>query len=140
MIWDGECGFCRYWVTRWGGITGDLIDYLPYQEAAANYPDLDPGIFRQASRLITTSGEIYSGPDSAYKSLALAGRYTFLHKWYKKESWFMKLSDTAYQYMARRRGAMFRITRALWGSDPLSPRPFWVIYLCFALYFIYVLT
>lgn len=138
MLWDGDCSFCKYWVTRWQRITGDYIDYLPYHERGEAFPDLEELIFKEASRLIDTSGNIYSGPDSAFRSLWIAGKYKWLHQRYRKDSSFQKLTDGLYQFIAQRRNFMFRLTKTLWGSDPLSPKPFWVIYLAVIFYLIYI--
>jgi predicted DCC family thiol-disulfide oxidoreductase YuxK len=138
MLWDGDCSFCKYWVTRWQRITTNTIDYIPYQEGADEFPDLQKSIFKEASRLIDTDGNIYSGPDSAYRSLWLGGRYRKLHHWYRENSSFRNLSDKVYQLIAQRRNIMFRLTKALWGSDPVNPKPFWVIYLAVIFYLIYI--
>lgn len=138
MLWDGDCSFCKYWVTRWYQITGNHVDYQPYQEVAKQFPDIEGDLFSEASRLIDTDGRIYSGPDSAYRSLWLAGKYKMLHQWYTKDSWFKKFSDVLYQFIAQRRNLMFRLTKALWGSDPNSPKPFWVIYIAVILYLLYI--
>ena len=31
LLYDGDCGFCRLWVSRWRGITGEHVDYEPFQ-------------------------------------------------------------------------------------------------------------
>jgi len=31
MVYDGDCGFCQRWILRWQKITGDKIQYVPYQ-------------------------------------------------------------------------------------------------------------
>lgn len=139
LVWDGECSFCRYWVTRWQSITGTEVDYLPYHLAAEQFPDIEVQLFRQASRLIDTKGRVYSGPSSAYRTLYLAGKFKFLDRWYESSGLFQSLSDRLYQFVADRRNLMFRITKLLWGSDPLNTRPFWVIYLVILLYMIYII-
>ena len=137
MLWDGDCGFCRYWVIRWQSITGNIIDYRPYQEAAADFPDIDRELFREASRLIDLDGRVFSGPSSAYRSVYLAGKYRFLHQWYLSDGAFRWLSDQAYEFIAQRRNLMFRLTKALFGSNPRDVKPFWVIYLAVIFYLLY---
>ena len=41
LIYDGDCGFCNYWVRYWQKLTGDRVAYAPYQETAAQYPEDD---------------------------------------------------------------------------------------------------
>ena len=38
MAFDGDCGFCRFWIERWRGATGSKVDYEPYQKVASQYP------------------------------------------------------------------------------------------------------
>ncbi|MGI8893042.1 MAG: thiol-disulfide oxidoreductase DCC family protein, partial [Bacteroidia bacterium] len=70
MVWDGECGFCHYWIIRWKMITGDKIEYNTFQNVAGNFPDIPVDRFREAVRLIETDGSISSGPKAAFRSLS----------------------------------------------------------------------
>ncbi len=137
MVWDGHCGFCRYWTTRWKKITKDKVEYRPFQDTAADFGDIDVKHFKQASRLIETDGRVYSGPRSAYRTFTYGSKWAFLDNWYQNKKWFQKLSDKAYTWVAKNRNFMFKLTKALYGSDPESIRPFWVIYVCIALYLVY---
>jgi predicted DCC family thiol-disulfide oxidoreductase YuxK len=40
LIYDGDCGFCVYWARYWRKLTGDRVDYRPYQQVAAQYPEI----------------------------------------------------------------------------------------------------
>lgn len=138
IIWDGNCGFCKYWTTRWQKTTKGKVDFTPYQEAQIQFSDIDVIHFKQASRLIDKDGKIYSGPHSAYKSLTYAGRLGFLNNWYENYSLFTNLSDGLYDIITRNRGVFFRITKLFFGADPKEVRPFWIIYLAIIMYFMYV--
>ncbi len=139
MVWDGHCGFCAYWTTRWKKLTGDKVYYRPYQEAAPDFPDIEVEYFKEASRLIEPGGEIFSGPRSAYRTLTYTkSKWAFLDKWYERYTWFRKLSDRLYQYVADHRNFMFKLTKALFGSNPLEVRPFWLIYIAIILYLVYI--
>ncbi len=130
LIWDGDCGFCKYWVTRWKAITGEAIQYRTYQEAATDFPDIPLKEFKKASRLIEPDGKVYSGPDSAYRSYDYASnkKYPF-HRWYLKYSFFRKLSDHGYNFIAKRRSLMFKLTRILFGNNPLHFKLYWLGYI-----------
>ena len=39
LIYDGDCGFCFYWARYWQKLTGDSVEYRPYQQVLAQYPD-----------------------------------------------------------------------------------------------------
>jgi len=139
LVWDGSCGFCAYWVRRWQLLTAGKLHFAPYQEVASHFKDIDIQHFKEASRLIEASGVVHSGPQSAYQSLALAGEYTFLARWYSHYRWFRAISDLLYYGVASRRNTMWRLTRVLFGSNPEEPRPFWVIYLSVLAYALYQL-
>lgn len=128
LIWDGQCGFCNFWKTRWQEKTKGKISFKTYQEFADNFPDIPLKEFKKASRLIETNGKIYSGPDSAYRSLWHAGTKSY-HKFYSSNSLFRKLSDHAYNHIAKNRSFYFSLTKLLFGKDPLKFKHYWIIYL-----------
>ena len=129
LIWDGQCGFCKYWVIRWKMMTGNKVEYAPFQEVAKKFPDIEERHFRQAARLIEPSGRIYDGPEAAYKTLTYAHRWTFLYDWYQKNALFRHLSDHAYQWIADHRPFMGKLTVGLFGKDPRHLQHYWMIYL-----------
>jgi len=136
MYWDGDCSFCRFWTSNWDKLLKAKVQFEPYQNGIGQFQDLDPQIFKEASRLIEEDGHIYSGPDSTYRSLYLAGKYSWLHKSYQRNVLFRNFSDRLYQWIATNRGFCFRITKLLFGSDPMNLRPFWAIYLFVILFLI----
>lgn len=119
LVWDGDCGFCKYWVIKLKWITGDSINFEPYQNSAADFEDLDVSLFREASRLIETDGLIYSGPDSFYRSLIYTpyNRYK-LHHYYHKYSSFRFISNHAYSLIAKHRNFMFKVSKFIFGKNP----------------------
>ncbi len=138
MVWDGNCGFCRYWITRWKRFTKERLDYESYQDVAERMPDIEIKHFKKASRLIEPDGLIYSGPRSAYRTFTYGSFWGFLDKWYVRYSWFEKVSDWLYTRVERNRSFLFKVTKALFGSDPENVRPFWIIYFALIFYFIYI--
>ena len=61
LVFDGECPFCRAWVDYWKRLTGDRIDYAPYQEVGARFPGISPEQFATAAKLILPNREVRSG-------------------------------------------------------------------------------
>ena len=129
MVYDGKCGFCKYWVIRWKKISGSGVDYKPFQEVAKNFQDIPELYFSQAVRYIDLDGKVFNGPDAAYITYYNKGKVTFLHKWYSNEPWFRWLSDVAYQLVADNRNTMSKITLKLFGKNPANPKPYWIYYL-----------
>ncbi len=128
LYWDEHCGFCHYWKLRWEILTEGNVAFVPYEEAAENFKDIPLKEFKKASRLIEPDGTVYSGPDTAYRSLYHAGTKTW-HRRYKKYRWFRYLSDHGYNHIAKNRPFYFKVTRALFGKNPRSPKSYGLYYL-----------
>lgn len=128
LVWDGKCGFCKYWKTRWQLQTPENIIFAPYQEVAKNFEDIPLKTFKTSSKLIETDGQVYSGPDSAYRSLWHAGHKRW-HKLYHNSSFFEKLSDVGYNHIVKHRSFYYKLTVFCFGKNPKSPVNYWLIYL-----------
>lgn len=129
LIWDGECGFCHYWVIRWKVMTGEAVDYESYQEAGGHFPSISEEEFRRAAFLIEPGGAAYRGMGAAYRTFTYDGRWGFLFSLYQRSALFRKSSARLYRWIARHRPLMFRLTRLLWGKNPANPKLYWLMYL-----------
>ena len=116
LVWDGNCGFCHYWVLRWRRMTGEAIQYAPYQKAGKQFPDIAEARFREAAQLIEPSGRVFSGAAAAYHTFTYDSTWAFLYDWYESAPLFRRLSDAAYQWIARHRSFLFDVTKLLWGK------------------------
>lgn len=128
LVWDGECGFCNFWKTRWEQKTKDRISFETYQQSSAKFPDIPLKEFKKASRLIETDGKIYSGPDSAYRSIWHSGT-KFWHNCYSQNKIFRSFSDHAYNHIAKNRRFYWKLTMAFFGDNPEKLKPYWLAYL-----------
>ena len=72
LVYDGNCGFCRGWIARWQAITGDRVDYAPAQEVAERFAQVPRDRFDQSVVLIMPDGEITTGAEAVFRTLALA--------------------------------------------------------------------
>jgi len=70
LVYDADCGFCIYWVDRWRKITGDKIDYAPYQEVASRFSSIPIKKFQKAAALILPSGKVLWGAKAVLRALA----------------------------------------------------------------------
>jgi predicted DCC family thiol-disulfide oxidoreductase YuxK len=141
MVWDGKCGFCAYWVRHWKTLTEDRIVFKTFQETAEKYEDIPLKEFKKASRLIEPDGRVYSGPDSAYRSLTYSKKHHFpYHRWYVRHSLFTNLSDHTYNFIAKHRPFFYRLTVFFFGKDPENLKHYWILYLLLLLAIIYALT
>jgi predicted DCC family thiol-disulfide oxidoreductase YuxK len=124
MVFDGDCGFCRTWIKRWRRHTGEKVTYVPYQEAAAWYPDIPVETFAEAVHLIEADGRISRGAEAVCRALALAGRRAPLFL-YEHLPGCAPLAETAYRQVAQHRELFSRLTHLLWGADA-TPSTWWL--------------
>ena len=115
LVYDGDCGICRYWVEYWRGLTGERVVYRPYQEAAADFPAIPREAFRHAIQFIETDGRVYAGAAATFRVLrGISGRAAWW--WlYAHVPGFAPVSEWSYHFFARRRGLLNVITKSLWG-------------------------
>lgn len=129
MVFDGNCGFCRYWVVKWMKISGTEVEYKPYQKVAVNFSDIEEIHFKEAVRYIALDGTVYSGPEAAYITYYNKNKVPFLYTWYMEKNWFRKFSDVTYQWVADHRNFMSKVSVRLFGKNPANPKPYWKLYL-----------
>lgn len=129
FIWDGECGFCKYWILVWKSKTEGLT-YQTLQDTAGDFPEIPLKEFKKASRLIEKDGSVFSGPDSAFRTF-----YYFhepkkhWHRWYQKSGIFRSICDHSYNWMAKNRPLMMKLTLVFWGKNPVNRKPYWTLWL-----------
>jgi predicted DCC family thiol-disulfide oxidoreductase YuxK len=115
FVFDGDCGICRTWVDYWRGLTGERVIYRPYQEAAADFPQIPPETFPRAVQLIEPDGQVYSGAAATYRVLRHAQGRAVWWWLYTHLPGFRPASEWAYAFFAHHRGLLSRVTRLLWG-------------------------
>jgi predicted DCC family thiol-disulfide oxidoreductase YuxK len=116
MLYDGDCNFCRRWIARWRQLTGEAVDYEPYQQAADRFPEIPVNAFQGAVQLILTTGEVYSGAEAVFRALSHAGRRRWVLCAYHHIPGVAPVSESFYRLVARHRGAFSKLTTAGYGS------------------------
>jgi len=122
LIYDGDCAFCGYWARYWHRLTGESVDYVPYQEAAAQFPAILLSEFQRAVQYVAHDGRVASAAEASFLTLGMApgkGIWLFL---YRKLPGFAPLSELAYAFIAAHRAAFYRISVLLWGKEYAPPR------------------
>ena len=114
LVYDGECGFCRYTQEYAASVTGAAVEYRPYQDVAAEYPDIARTDFA-ATIWLFADGARHRGAAAAFRTLAFggAGSWWALYRWLPG---FAVLAEAAYRWTARHRGGCLRVSRLLFGS------------------------
>ncbi|WP_026450448.1 thiol-disulfide oxidoreductase DCC family protein [Aequorivita capsosiphonis] len=130
MVWDGACDFCNYWIINWKSKTGDRIIYKTFQEVAGQFADIPLKEFKKASRLIKSDGSVYSGPDSAFRTFQYFKNPSLSwHLWYSQLKAFTILCDYSYNFIAKNRSFMFKVTKIFFGKNPENIKPYWLFLL-----------
>ena len=123
MVYDGECNFCSLWIQRWRHMTGDHLEYLPFQDAAvaARFPEVPRGQFESAVQLVEPDGSVYGGAEAVFRALALNPHETWLLDWYEHSLAFAHISEWVYRLVASHRGFFSALTRLGWGRNVDPP-------------------
>ena len=121
LVYDGDCGFCTYWVRYWQQLTGDRVAYAPYQETAAQYPEIPVTAFQNAIQYIAPDGKIASAAEASFLTLSHARGEGIWLTLYRKFSGFAVVSELAYAFIAAHRPAFHRLSLLLWGRNFAPP-------------------
>jgi len=122
LIYDGDCAFCGYWAGYWNKLTGDAVCYRPYQEVAAQYPEIPIADFQHAVQYITSDGRRASAAEASFLTLSHAPGKGLWLALYRKLPGFAALSELTYAFTAAHRAAFYRISLLLWGRGFEPPR------------------
>jgi predicted DCC family thiol-disulfide oxidoreductase YuxK len=122
LVYDGDCGFCTYSVRYWKKLTGDRVNYRPYQEVAGQYPAIPIADFQRAVQFITPGEHRSSAAEASFLVLSHApGKGVWLAL-YRRLPGFAIISELVYAFIAAHRPAFYRISILLWGRNPEPPR------------------
>ena len=122
LIYDGDCGFCVYWVRYWQKLTGQRVTYAPYQEVAAQYPQVPLAAFQRAVQYVAPDGKIASGAEACFLTLSHASGRGFWLTLYRHLPGFASITEFAYAFAASHRSTLYRPSVWLWGRDHEPPR------------------
>lgn len=117
LIFDGDCGFCRTWITRWRGLTGDRVDYAPAQDVRSRFPDIPPRQFDEAVVLVEPDGRKTVGAEAVVRLLSVGGAARWPLWTYERIPGVRPVAEAGYSFVARRRTGFSFLTSLLWGSQ-----------------------
>jgi predicted DCC family thiol-disulfide oxidoreductase YuxK len=121
MIFDGDCDFCRRWISRWRELTGGSVEYAPYQQVSGELPGIPLESFKRAVQFIEPGGIRSQGAEAVFRSLSHSGRGWML--WcYRHVPLAALISEGAYSVVASHRESAARITQLLWGDHLEYPK------------------
>ncbi len=111
MIYDGDCAFCRRWIRRWRRLTGNVVEYAPYQEALDRFPQVSRESAAAAVQLVLPGGEVLSGAAAVCRTLRDVHGWGWTDRAYGKAPGFGLIAEMLYRLVARNRTVAGRITR-----------------------------
>ena len=122
LVYDADCGFCVYWARYWQKLTGDAVNYRPYQEVASQHPQIPLGDFQRGVQYIKADGHHASAAEASLLTLSHARGKAFWLALYKKLPGFAAVAEWLYGFIAAHRSACYRASLFLWGRDYAPPR------------------
>jgi predicted DCC family thiol-disulfide oxidoreductase YuxK len=125
LLFDGDCGFCRYWVARLRSVTRGRVDFAPAQEQAARFPQIPSEAWKRSVQLITTDGNVYRGAEAVFRLLAYAPEERWQLAIYHRLPGVRLLSEWGYRQVEAHRDFCFKLTRFALGRIP-EPSSFYL--------------
>ena len=108
------------WVDYWISLTGDRVEYAPWQTAAGRFPDVPRSDFQKAVQYFE-NGKRYQGAEAVFHLLASAPGWRWTLWSYRHIPGLAALTEWLYAFVAGHRNAGYKITRALWGKTVEPP-------------------
>ncbi len=122
LVYDGDCGFCTYWARYWQALTGERVSYLPYQQVAAQHPEIPVAEFRRAVQYFAPDGRRASAAEASFLTLSHAPGKGIWLALYRRLPGFAPLAERAYALIAALRPELYRVSLVLWGRAFVPPR------------------
>lgn len=117
LIYDGDCDFCAIWVEHWRRLTGETVNYQPFQAVEHRYPSIPHEVFERGVQFITAEGKRYSNAAAVFYLLRAVPRRGWLWLCYRFLPGFALAAELIYRFIATHRDFAYRATRFLWGDD-----------------------
>lgn len=118
MIFDGHCGFCRFWIERWRRQSGDRIEYIASQEPEVRrrFPEIPQEAYDTSVQYVETNGTVYHGAAGVLRSRTVFGR-TWLFWIYKHIPGARFIFECGYSFIASHRTAFSKLNKLVFGTN-----------------------
>jgi len=122
VLYDGDCGFCKRWVTRWQARTHGRVRFLPASFLTRWPLGIRRSAARRAMQLIEPSGARSEGAEAVFRMLRYSPRRgTRAAAWLGLLPGVRAVAGGLYRFIARHRVAASRVDRLLFGRRYVGP-------------------
>lgn len=121
MVYDGACGFCRFWVSRWQRNTLNEVTFTPYQQVPKLYHGITRRHFSKSVYLITKYRRL-RGAAAVFEVLALGGN-DFWNSVYYNVVLADVVFEAGYQLIAANRNFFFWLTKLFYKEARTYDKP-----------------
>jgi predicted DCC family thiol-disulfide oxidoreductase YuxK len=118
LLFDGDCGFCRFWVARWRATLRDQVDFAPAQQEVSRLPQITEQAWRRSVQLVMPEGMVYGGAEAVFRTLVYFPGRRWMLAVYRYLPGARPASEAAYRLVADHREFFFKFARLALGSDP----------------------
>ena len=112
------------WVDFWRDLTGDRVNFHPYQSREAAATGISVEDTRRRVQYLE-GNQRFQGAHAVFELLAQVPAYAWMAILYARSAVFARISEAIYAFVATHRNACYRISRLLWGKR--IERPSYVI-------------
>lgn len=116
LIFDGGCKFCNIWIGYWQRLTGNRLNYAPYQQVANDFPQISKAEFSKSLKYISPDRQIFSGAQATYKTLEISGKWWWMFL-YTHFPPFAQISEFSYKIISHNRSFFYYLTVLFWGKE-----------------------
>ena len=117
MVYDGMCGFCKFWIRRWKQLTKEGIDYISFQDCGNKFSPLSEKEYQSSVYLIHPDGTVLYGAEAVFSSLSSNYWFRWLIWIYKNIGIFRSISELGYSFIANHRLYLSKLTKFFWGNN-----------------------
>jgi lipase maturation factor 1 len=113
LVYDGDCRFCKRWVSRWHARTGDRVEYAPYQEPGVlSRLGIPLAAARRSVQLVMPDGAVYQGAEAVFRVTSLApGRHVIA--WLGRRPVVRWVAERFYRFVSDHRTLASRVDHLL---------------------------
>ncbi len=112
FVYDGECGFCKFWVDRWKQKSSGEVIFKPYQQLPKVYLGIRRRDFKHTVYLITQYRRL-RGAAAVFEMLALGGN-DFWNQLYYNVVLADVIFEAGYWFVATHRDFFFTLIKIIY--------------------------